>query len=392
LFKIGEQFGLAGGSGFGLSGMTLSAGVLVFFVFQMVFMDAAATIPTGAMAERLKFSGFCLMALFISMFLYPIVGGWVWGGGWLQNFGRISGLGNGLVDFAGSGVVHMVGGSLALAGAIMLGPRRGRFNADGSVNPMPGHNIPLGVVGAIILVFGWFGFNAGSSYGVTGAFGQLAANAALNSLLAGAAGGVSGMIISWLAGANRKPDIVYTVNGMLGGLVSITTACAFVESGAAVLIGLVAGLIVYASANWLERVGIDDPVGAIPVHLFGGFWGLLSVGIFGAGLSITRGWNGMLRPVTGILFGNNGQLVMQLIGGTAIFAFVFVLGVLFFWILRVSDLLRSSASDEAIGLDVSELGTTGYNDEEIGAANQSPRNEDTQHSAWSFLTRWAARG
>jgi ammonium transporter, Amt family len=386
LLKYGEQFSFAGGAGFGLSGMTLTAGVLVFFVFQMVFMDTAATIPTGAMAERLKFSGFCLMALFISMFLYPIVGSWVWGGGWLQNLGRVTGLGNGLVDFAGSGVVHMVGGSLALAGAIMLGPRRGRFNADGSVNPMPGHNIPLGVVGSIILVFGWFGFNAGSSYGVTGAFGQLAANAALNSLLAGAAGGVSGMVISWLASPGRKPDVAFTVNGMLGGLVSVTTACAFVESGAAVLIGIVAGVIVYASTNWLERVGIDDPVGAIPVHLFGGIWGLLAVGVFGAGLSITKGWNGMDRPVTGILFGNNGQLVMQLIGAASIFAAVFLAGILFFWVLRVSDLLRASEADETVGLDVAEMGTAGYNDEDATTANQPARNQDSQRAAWSFLT------
>ncbi len=386
LVRFGEQFSFAGGSGFGLSGLTLTAGVLVFFFFQMVFMDAAVTIPTGAMAERFKFSGFCLMALFVSMFLYPVVGSWIWGGGWLQNFGRVTGLGNGLVDFAGSGVVHMVGGSLALAGAIMLGPRRGRFNADGSVNPMPGHNIPLGVIGGLILVFGWFGFNAGSSYGVTGAFGQLAANAALNSLLAGAAGGISGLIASWLLGASRKPDVTFTVNGMLGGMVAITTACAFVESGAAVLIGLIAGVIVFASTNWLERVGIDDPVGAIPVHLFSGVWGLIAVGVFGAGLSITKGWNGMDRPVTGILFGNNGQLVMQLIGAASVFVTVFVIGIIFFWILRVSDLLRSTEADEAVGLDVSEMGAAGYNDEEVASTTGPSRNQDAQRSAWAFLT------
>ncbi|MBK8431064.1 MAG: hypothetical protein IPL28_07100 [Chloroflexi bacterium] len=196
--------GVMGMSGFMLAGLGANFGVLTFFLFQMVFMDTAATIPTGSMAERLKFSGFVIMSLWISMFIYPIIGGWIWGGGWLANLGRSLGLGNGAVDFSGSGVVHMVGGSLALAGAIIIVPRIGRFNNDGSANPIPGHNIPMGVFGTIILFFGWFGFNAGSSLGFTGLFRDLAVLAAVNTLLAGAAGGASAMAYMWLFGPPKN--------------------------------------------------------------------------------------------------------------------------------------------------------------------------------------------
>ena len=393
LFKIGEQISLMGGSGFGLTGLTLTSGVLTFFVFQMVFMNTAATIPTGAMAERLKFSGFTLMALFMSMFLYPLIGSWLWGGGWLQNLGRITGYGNGTVDFAGSGVVHMVGGMVALVGATVIGPRKGRFGPGGKVNPMAAHNIPLGVVGAIILFFGWFGFNSGSSFGMTGAFGQLAANAALNTLLAGSAGGVAAMLFSWSVSARRKPDVRLSVNGMLAGLAAITTPCAFVESGSAVFIGLFAGVLCCIATRWLERLRIDDPVGAVPVHLFGGIWGLLSAGIFAAGLPITRGWNGMDRPVAGLLFGNAGQLTAQLIGIVAIMVTAGVASWMFFKILKASDLLRVTAANEEMGLDLAEMGIQGYNDKDATPPPPSPQRKlllpppqqpDVQR-AWAFI-------
>ncbi len=242
--------GVMGMSGFMLAGLGANFGVLTFFLFQMVFMDTAATIPTGSMAERLKFSGFVIMSLWISMFIYPIIGGWIWGGGWLANLGRSLGLGNGAVDFAGSGVVHMVGGSLALAGAIIIGPRIGRFNKDGSANPIPGHNIPMGVFGTIILFFGWFGFNAGSSLGFTGLFRDLAVLAAVNTLLAGAAGGASAMAYMWLFGPSKKPDPGLSVNGVLAGLVAITAPCAFVSPGASVIIGLIAGVLVCCGHFW----------------------------------------------------------------------------------------------------------------------------------------------
>ncbi|MGE5602457.1 MAG: ammonium transporter, partial [Nitrososphaerales archaeon] len=264
LIKIGEH-GILGGSGFMLAGVA-SSGLLAFFLFQMVFMDTAATIPTGAMAERFKFVGFCLMGLWVSMFIYPLLGNWVWGGGWLANLGRTAGLGNGVVDFAGSGVVHMIGGSVALAGALVIGPRIGRFNRDGSANAMPGHNIPMGILGTIILFFGWFGFNPGSSLAFTGGGQGLAVNAAVNTLLAGAAGGVSAMLYMWLFGPTRKPDPGLSVNGLLAGLVAITAPCAFVSSWAAVVIGLVAGMVVCLVTFAIEKLHIDDPVGAVPVH------------------------------------------------------------------------------------------------------------------------------
>ncbi len=196
--------GVLGLSGFMLAGLSANVGVLVFFMFQMVFMDTAATIPTGSMAERLKFKGFVAMSLFVSMFIYPLVGNWVWGGGWLANLGRTMGFGNGAVDFAGSGAVHTVGGAIALAGAIVLGPRIGRFNKDGSANAIPGHSLPMGVLGTIILFFGWFGFNAGSALGFTGAFRNLAVLAAVNTLMAGAAGGGTAMLFMWLFGPSQE--------------------------------------------------------------------------------------------------------------------------------------------------------------------------------------------
>src|SRR5512147_3144582 len=182
LIRFG-QHGILGGSGFLLGGLGANAGLLAFFLFQMVFMDTAATIPTGSMAERLRFIGFVLMGLWVSMFIYPLVGGWIWGGGWLANLGRTMGWGNGAVDFAGSGVVHTIGGAIGLAGAMVIGPRLGRFKKDGTANTIPGHSISLGVLGTIILFFGWFGFNPGSSLSFTGAGRNLAVLASVNTLM-----------------------------------------------------------------------------------------------------------------------------------------------------------------------------------------------------------------
>ncbi len=355
------QFGILGGDGFLLThGVRDISGILAFFLFQMVFMDTAATIPTGAMAERLKFVGFCLMGLWVSMIIYPLVGGWVWGGGWLQNLGRIAGLGNGAVDFAGSGVVHMIGGAVAFAGAIVIGPRIGRFNKDGSANAMPGHNIPLGVLGTIILFFGWFGFNPGSSLSFTGAGRNLASNAAVNTLLAGGAGGVGAMMYMWLFGPTRKPDPGLSVNGILAGLVAITSPCAFVNSTGAVVIGLVAGVIVCLAVFLLERWHVDDPVGAVPVHFFNGIWGLLSVGIFADGAASSAGWNGMDGPVTGLLFGGGTQILAQLAEVASIFVVVGGLSFLFFKLLNALNLLRSNPAHELMGLDMPEMGALGY--------------------------------
>jgi Amt family ammonium transporter len=363
-FRVG-QWGFLGGSGFMLLGIGGNTGVLAFFLFQMVFMDTAATIPTGSMAERFKFSGFVLMGFWVSMIVYPLVGGWVWGGGWLQNIGRFAGLGNGAVDFAGSGVVHMIGGSVALAGCIVIGPRIGRFNKDGSANALPGHSIPLGILGTIILFFGWFGFNPGSALAFTGGGAFLASNAAVNTLIAGAVGGCAAMFYMWWFGPSRKPDPSMSVNGILAGLVAITAPCAFVNSVGATIIGLVAGVWVCIASFVIEKLRIDDPVGAIPVHFANGLWGVLSVGLFACGVPASDGWNGVKGTVRGLFYGNPSQLVAQLCEVAAILVFVFGLSLLFFKLLSALKLLRSKPQDEIMGLDIPEMGALGYSSVDI---------------------------
>jgi Amt family ammonium transporter len=368
LLRIG-QFGILGGSGFMLAGLGTNAGILSFFLFQMVFMDTAATIPTGSMAERLKFVGFVLMALWVSMFIYPMVAGWIWGGGWLQNLGRIAGLGNGAVDFAGSGPVHMIGGVIGLAGAIVLGPRIGKFNKDGSANSIPGHNITIGVLGTIILFFGWFGFNPGSSLGFLGGFRNLAVIAAVNTLLAGAAGGCAAMTYMWLFGPSKKPDAGMSVNGVLAGLVAITAPCAFVDVWAAVLIGTIAGVLVIWASAALEKLKIDDPVGAVPVHMVNGAWGVLAVGIFANGNPDTAAWNGVESAVTGLLYGGSTQILAQLAEVVSVFVVVFGLSYLFFKACYALGLMRVSAKDELEGLDLPEMGSLAYPADWEPAAN-----------------------
>lgn len=374
--RLGEQFGVLGTTGFFLQGIGLSAaGIFAFFLFQMVFMDTAATIPTGSGAERIKFLGFVIMSFWVSMIIYPIAGNWVWGGGWLANLGRSLGLGNGAVDFAGSGVVHMTGGAVGLAIAIVLGPRIGKFNKDGSANTIPGHNIPMGILGTIILYFGWFGFNPGSSLGlitpaVADASGtvttaasmwpiNLTVIAAINTLLAGAAGGVSTMTYTWLTGA-KKPSPSMSVNGILAGLVAITAPCAFVDPWGAVIIGLVAGVLVVLATGWLEKAKIDDPVGAVPVHFVNGMWGVLAVGIFAVGNPDTAAWNGVESPVTGIVGGSFAQILPQVLEAASIAIWGFGLSYVFFTALKRAGLLRSRAEDEINGLDMPEMGEQGY--------------------------------
>src|SRR6266545_3972986 len=381
--RIGDQIGILGTSGFFLQGIGLgAAGIFAFFLFQMVFMDTAATIPTGSGSERLKFIGFVIMSFWVSMLIYPIVGNWVWGGGWLANLGRIAGLGNGSVDFAGSGVVHMTGGAVGLAVAMVLGPRIGKFNKDGSANTIPGHNIPMGVLGAIILFFGWFGFNPGSAIGlvtpaVVDASGtvttaasnwpiNLTAIAAVNTLLAGAAAGFSAMAYMWLFGPTKKPSPGMSVNGILAGLVAITAPCAFVNSLGAVIIGLVAGVLVCLASVWLEKAKIDDPVGAVPVHFVCGIWGVLSVGIFAVGNPDTGAWNGVTSPVTGIVGGNFIQIVPQLIEVVSIIIVAFGLSYVFFNALMRAGLLRTCVEDEVGGLDLLEMGEQGYVTDGVG--------------------------
>ena len=359
------QWGVMGLSGFMLAGLGANMGVLAFFMFQMVFMDTAATIPTGSMAERLNFKGFVWMSLWVSMIIYPIVGMWVWGGGWLANLGRTMGLGNGAVDFAGSGVVHMIGGATALAGAIVIGPRIGRFNKNGTANAIPGHNIPMGILGTIILFFGWFGFNPGSALGFTGAFRDLAVIAAVNTLLAGAMGGIAAMFYMWWFGPTKKPDPAMSVNGVLAGLVAITAPCAFVDTWAALVIGLIAGVLVcWRHSPWRDgtsttrsarrRCTSSTACGAC-----------IAVGIFANGNPLTAAWNGVPTPVTGLLYGGTGQFIAQLAEAVSIAVVVFVAGFIFFKILNAAKVLRSDPAAEMAGLDLPEMGAPGYTNDDV---------------------------
>src|SRR5437879_10838049 len=258
----GKTWGLFGHTGFFLTGVAYAAPVFTYFLFQMVFMDTAATIPTGAMAERWKFSAFAVFSIFIGAVIYPIYAHWTWGAGWLSQLGVNLGLGHGHVDFAGSSVVHMTGGVIALVGAWLLGPRRGKYNADGTANAIPGHNLPMALIGTFILCFGWFGFNPGSTLaGSDLRIGVIATN----TMLAGAAGGVVAMLYMW--SKFGKPDPSMLANGTLAGLVAITAPCAFVTAPSAVLIGGVAGVFVCVAVFFIDgKLRLGDPVGAISVH------------------------------------------------------------------------------------------------------------------------------
>ncbi len=347
--------GFAGGSKFALVSVAHEAPDLAMFLFSAVFMDTAATIPTGVLAERWKFSAFVIYGFFISMVVYPLYANWVWGGGWLAGAGQNFGFGHGCVDFAGSSVVHMTGGIMGLAGVLVVGPRLGKFRKDGTVGLMAGHNIPLAIMGTFVLAFGWFGFNAGSTLAATDS--RIAA-IAVNTLVASSAGALTSLFYEWQR--HRRPDIAMTCNGLLGGLVAITAPCAFVAPSSAALIGVVAGLLVPWLVSTLERrAKIDDPVGAISVHGACGAWGTLSLGLFADG-SYGEGWNGVPGPVRGLLFGDPGQLAAQVMGVAANMCVVFGLGYAFF---RAADRLvgnRVSSEVEWNGLDGLEMGSEAY--------------------------------
>jgi len=321
----------------------------------MVFMDTAATIPTGTMAERWKFSSFVIFGFFISMLTYPIFANWVWGGGWLSQLGKNFGLGHGYIDFAGSSVVHMVGGVTALAGGLVLGPRLGKYTKDGKPNPIPGHNIPMAILGCFILAFGWFGFNAGST--LAGADLRIGV-IATNTMLASAAGAIFAMLYTWVRFG--KPDPSMAANGLLAGLVAITAPCAFVNSVSAFLIGAVAGVLLCLSVLFVERtLKVDDPVGAISVHGVNGAWGVLSLGLFADG-AYGDGFNGVAGTVRGLLYGDGGQLVAQVIGPVANVVFIFVASWIFFKVLDALMGIRVSPEVEIQGLDIPEMGIEGY--------------------------------
>src|SRR6266542_1903766 len=358
-------YGIIGTTGWFLTGVANDVAVIVLFFFMMVFMDTTATIPTGAMAERWSWKNFVLYGFWIAL-PYCIYANWVWGGGWLAQGGINWGLGHGAVDFAGSGVVHGMGGVIALAGAMVLGPRIGKYDSHGRPQAMTGHNVPIVCLGTFILAFGWFGFNPGSTLAGTD---LRISFIVVNTMLASFTGVTFAMFT--LMAKGLKPDTTMMCNGMRAGLVAITAPCAFVNPVGALIIGAVAGILVVLSVFFFEARGVDDPVGAISVHGTNGLWGVLSVGIFATG-EYGAGWNGVVREemvklygsdgVRGLLYGDFSQFIMQFIDCVVVADFGFVMAYVWF---KVSDLitpLRVSKEIEIEGLDGPEMGVLGYPD------------------------------
>jgi Amt family ammonium transporter len=312
------------------------------YLFQLVFCATAATIVAGAMAERTKFVAYIFYSIFITAIIYPIVGHWIWGGGWLAALG--------MWDFAGSTVVHSTGGWLALVGAIMLGPRTGKYNKDGSSNALPGHSIPLATLGTFILWFGWFGFNPGSTMALVRDIAHIAAT----TNVAAAAGGISAMFASWWM--FKKADISMALNGVLGGLVSVTASCAFVSLGSAIWIGLIGGTLVVLGVIFIDQyLHIDDPVGAIAVHGICGTWGTLALGLF-AQDKFAPGTTG-----DGLFFGGSLKLLgAQALGVISVFTWCTVTGFLLFYVIKQLVGLRVSREEELRGLDIDEHGMEAY--------------------------------
>ena len=393
---FGHDWGIIGTHGFFLGGFwkgdTYDAGLFCLFLFQMVFMDTTATIPTGAAAERWKFSAFMLYGAFIGTIMYPVFGNWVWGGGWLSQMGVNWGLGHGHVDFAGSSVVHMQGGVIALIFAWLIGPRIGKYNKDGSVNAIPAHNIPMAIAGTFILAFGWFGFNPGSTLSGTD---MRIAVVATNTMLASATGCLASLLWMWWV-RTKKPDPSMACNGMLAGLVAITCPCAFVDSFGACVIGLIAGILVVESVYFFDKIKIDDPVGAVSVHGVNGAWGCLSLGLFADG-TYGQGWNGahwfklasgayqMMDPsaapkdatemgVLGLFYGGGmSQFWAELIGVTTCFITLSILSIIVYKIVEALVGNRVSEQVELDGLDIPEMGVHGLSGVVMDKAVETPR-------------------
>ncbi len=340
---FGDGNGFIGLKGFGLYGAKSGADVplYAFWLFQAAFCGAAATIVAGGMAERMKFMAYLIYSFIISAFIYPIVGHWIWGGGWLSNMG--------FADFAGSAVVHTVGGCAALVGTIILKPRTGKYSIDGKPNVIAAHSIPLASLGVFILWFGWFGFNAGSTLSVGD--GSLIGRVALNTNMAAAMGGIVAMLTVWKRFG--KPDLSMAMNGALAGLVAVTAPCAFIEPWAAIVIGGVGGYLVVRGVELLDKLQIDDPVGAFPVHGICGVWGTLAVGIFGRE-SLGLANDGFVYS------GNPMQLGIQMVGIVGVIVFVVVSMGIVFKVIKATVGLRVNAEEELMGLDISEHGMESY--------------------------------
>ncbi len=364
-FLIGSgSWGFLGGKGFFLSGPAYDASANTLMLFEVVFMETAGYIIVGSICERITFGGFILCELFVGAILYPIFGCWVWGGGWMSQLGTTMGMGHGYVDFAGSTVVHAIGGFCAMALAVVLGPRIGKYGPDGKPRPFPAHNIPFVVTGTFILLFGWMGFNPGSTLAGTDLRISVVA---VNTNLAAVAGSASALVLWYFMFG--KPDITMACNGMLAGLVAITAPCAFVNPSSAVVIGILAGIIVCLGVLFNERVlKVDDPCGAVSVHGYCGWFGAVSVGIFADG-TYGAGWNGVGPTtylgqaglgVTGLLHGDTSQFVCQLVGATICAAYAFGLTYVTFSVVNAIRSMRVLPEVELEGLDVPEFGMLGY--------------------------------
>ena len=334
---------ISGFSGFFLAGTSYDVSTIELWFFQVVFAATAATIVAGIVAERTQINAYLAYSFLISAIIYPIYGHWMWGGGWLSTLP----FGAGAKDFAGSGVVHTIGALVGLAGAKLVGPRIGKFNADGSPNQIPGHNMMYVVAGTFVLFFGWFGFNPGSTLAATDLRISVIT---VNTFLAGAAGAVAAIYTTIVR--RGQADIGMACNGSLAGLVGITAPCAYVAPWAAIVIGAVAAWVMMGTNSFVERgLKIDDPVGAVGVHAGGGLWGLLAVGIFA---------DGTYGGVSGLITGQVGQLVAQIIDMIVVTVWALVTGFILFWLLKVTMGLRASREEELQGLDVPEHGTEAY--------------------------------
>jgi len=369
-FLLGHGlWGFLGGKGFFLSGPAYDAGSLCLTLFEVVFMETAGYIIVGAICERITFWAFLLCEIFIGGFLYPIFGCWVWGGGWLSQVGTTLHLGHGYVDFAGSTVVHGVGGFCALALAVILGPRLGKFGPDGKPRAFPAHNLVYVVTGTFILLFGWMGFNPGSTLGASDLRISVIA---VNTNLSAVAGAASALFLWYLLFG--KPDVTMACNGMLAGLVAITAPCAFVSPNSAVIIGILAGLLVDAGVLFNERVlKVDDPCGAVSVHGYCGWFGAVCVGIFADG-TYGAGWNGVGattylgkagQGVTGLLHGDSSQFLTQLGGATLTAIYAFGGTYVVFKIVNSIRSMRVSKDSERSGLDVPEFGMMAYPEDAV---------------------------
>jgi len=363
LTLFGKTWGLFGAAGYFLGGHTYDVGVMVIFLFEMVFMDTALTIVTGACAERWKFLAFTVSSIVMGAITYPLYGNWAWGGGWLSQLGTNTGLGKGYCDFAGSGVVHAVGGITALAVCLIIGPRIGKYNRDGSSNPILGHDVSACLIGCFILAFGWFGFNPGSTLGASANGNLRIGTIAVNTMLAGCTGTMGAILYMW--SLKGKPDYSMSGNGLLAGLVAITAPSGFVSTFGAAVIGFIAGVLVCLSCAFFENtLKVDDPVGAISVHGTNGLWGVISIGLFADGTSNYGGsWNGVTGSVTGLFYGGDAsQLVAQLVGVSTLIGVVFSLSLVINLAIEYFIGHRVSAETELAGLDIPEMGQLGYPD------------------------------